>query len=73
MEDEIVFYTLNCPRCKVLEIKLKNSGLSFSTIENADEVTETGKKHNIASAPFLRINDTFLDFSQAIKYINERR
>lgn len=73
MKDEIVLYTLNCPKCKVLELKLKKGGIGYSTVENADEIIEIGKKHNISSAPFLRVNDTFLDFSQAIKYVNDRR
>lgn len=73
MEDKIILYTINCPKCKVLELKLKQKNLSYSTVDNAEEVVKIGKLHNINSAPFIYVNDTFLDFSQAIKFINERK
>lgn len=72
MEDKIILYTVNCPKCKVLELKLKQKKIAFEVVDDTDEVVEAGKEHNISSAPFLQVNTDFLDFSKAIKYINER-
>jgi hypothetical protein len=72
MEDKIVLYTVNCPKCKVLEMKLRQKNIDFKTVSDADKVVEIGKQHGISSAPIMQIDSDYLDFSQAIKYVNGR-
>lgn len=72
MEDKIVLYTVNCPKCKVLALKLRQKNINFETVSDVDEVVEIGREHGIASAPILQIDSDYLDFSQAIKYVNGR-
>lgn len=72
MEDKIVLYTVNCPKCKVLELKLRQKNVDFETVDDADEVVEVGRRQGITSAPILQIDSDYLDFSQAIKYVNGR-
>lgn len=69
--DNIILYTLKCPKCNVIEIKLRQKNLKYTIIEDVDTVVKVGKDHNIAEVPILQVNDSFLDFPNAVKYINE--
>jgi len=68
----VTLYTINCPKCKVVEMKLDQKGIEYKKIENEDEVVKFGAEHNVRTAPILVVDDKVLDFSNAIKYINER-
>lgn len=63
---EIIFYHNNCPKCKILEKKLKDKGVKYKESNNFEEIMEVGFK----SVPVLKINEKYLNFSAAIKYIN---
>lgn len=64
---DIILYSTNCPRCKVLETKLKQKGLSFTIIRDIEEMTSLG----LQSAPVLQVNGTLMDFSEGIKWVNQ--
>ncbi len=72
MKDKIVLYTVNCPKCKVLELKLGQKNIDFEIVDNQDVVVDIGRQHGITSAPILMVNSDYLDFSRAIKYVNGR-
>ena len=62
----ITFYSTNCPKCKVLAIKLQQAGIQFET--NTDINTMVSK--GIRSAPTLELEDgCILDFSQALEWV----
>ena len=63
---KIVLYSTHCPKCKVLETKLQQKGVKYTEINDISELVERGFK----SAPILRIGEQYLEFSDAIKYIN---
>ena len=65
----ITLYSTNCPKCKVLEMKLKLTGKDFKIVDTIDEVVEVGKMCGITSAPILRVNDEYYDFSKAVEVI----
>lgn len=71
MTSNIILYTIGCPKCKVLEMKLNKAGIVFSTVTDTDTVVAVGKEHGINTAPILKINDDYFDFVQAVKQINE--
>jgi len=71
MDSNVILYTLNCPKCKVLELKLKKANIEFKIVDDQTTVVNIGKDHNISSAPILQVGDCFLDFAGAVKYINE--
>ena len=63
---EIVLYSTHCPKCKVLETKLKQKGIQYTEIDDVSGLIEKGFK----SAPVLKVGDKYLEFSDANKYIN---
>ena len=67
--DKIVLYSTHCPKCTVLEIKLKQLHLDFDVVEDKDTVVTVGKEHNINTAPILQVNDKYYDFTSAINYL----
>lgn len=68
----ITLYTINCPKCKVVEMKLDQKGIKYDKIEDEQLVVKFGEENNIRTAPILVVDGKILDFSNAIKYINER-
>lgn len=64
----IILYTTHCPRCKVLETKLNEKKLSYTVVDNVDEMTGMG----IMSVPMLKVDDNLLSFVDANKWINEQ-
>lgn len=63
---EIILYSTHCPRCEVLEEKLKSKGIEYIE-ENSVEVMQT---KGIMSVPVLEYNGELFDFGKAIKLIN---
>lgn len=69
----MTLYSTNCPRCKVIEAKLKKTGVDFDIVTDVDKVVEVGKKAGIMSAPILEKNGVYFDFVSAIKEIDNER
>ena len=63
----IIFYSTNCPKCKVLKTKLDKTNIQYTVNENIDEMLQLG----IQSVPALQIDDVILDFGQAVKWLKE--
>lgn len=64
----IVLYSTNCPKCKILEKKLTDKNINFTKNNNVVEMSELG----IDQVPVLSIDDNLLGFVEANKWINER-
>ena len=66
---KIVLYTTGCPKCRVLEGKLKAAGIEFDVVTDIEEMKNLG----IISAPAMMIGKAGpLDFSQAIRWVREK-
>ena len=63
----IIFYSTNCPKCKVLKTKLDKINIQYTVNENVDKMLQLG----IQSVPALQIDDVILDFGQAVKWLKE--
>lgn len=68
----IVLYSTHCPKCKALEILLGKKNIPYEVIDNQEEVVKVGQAQRILTAPILRVDDEFFDFSKAVKFINEQ-
>lgn len=68
MDKEVVLYTTHCPKCSVLEAKLKKAGIEYEECEDVDEMISLGFK----AAPVLVVNEVALEFGDAVKWLNER-
>lgn len=62
----ITLYTIDCPKCKVLEKKLNNNNVPFITNKDIDQMISKG----IQSTPVLEVNGNLLSFSDAIKWVD---
>lgn len=65
---EIILYSTHCPRCTVLEAKLKQKNIEYQEINNVDEMLKIG----IQTVPQLKVDGELMDFSKAIKWVNMR-
>ena len=65
---EIILYSTNCHKCKILEKKLTEKNIKFTKNNNVIEMSELG----IDKVPVLSIDSKMLSFVEANKWINER-
>ena len=63
----IMYGTETCPRCDILEEKLKNSGIEYKKSLEIESLIEKGFR----SVPVLEVNGEFLDFGKAVKWVKE--
>jgi glutaredoxin len=66
---EIILYTTGCPKCKVLEAKLKQKGLEYKEITDINEIANKG----FMTVPVLEVDGKILNFTEANTWINERK
>lgn len=63
---KIVLYSNNCPRCNVLEKKLKQKNISYEEINDIGIMKEKG----YLSVPVLEVDGVSMDFKAASDWIN---
>ena len=62
----VTFYTTHCPKCGVLEAKLKEKNVEYTTCEDVDIMQSKG----MMSAPGLEVDGRMMTFGDAIKWVN---
>jgi predicted thioredoxin/glutaredoxin len=62
-----LFHT-SCPKCRILEAKLKSKNIQYEECKDIDTMLEMG----ILSVPQLEVDGELLDFAKANQWINER-
>lgn len=63
----VVFYTVGCPRCAVLEKKLREAGVDYEIFSDVDKMLEMG----MDDMPVLEVNKKRMSFSEAVKWVKE--
>ena len=64
----IVLYSTKCPKCKVLETKLKQNNIKFEEINDVEIMVQKGFK----SAPVLEVDGVTYGFKEAVEWIKEQ-
>ena len=65
----ITLYTIDCPMCKVLEKKLKEKNIEFTTEKDKKTLIKLGFYH----LPVLEVEKgQFMNFKEAVKWIEEK-
>ena len=64
----VIFYSTHCPKCKVLEMKLKQKNINYTENDNVEEMLSLG----IQSAPALSVDNKIYLFTDAIKWVNSQ-
>ena len=63
---KVVFYTIDCPKCRVLESKLKAKKVNFEECRDIEIMQEKG----FENAPMLEVDGAVMSFAEAVKWIN---
>lgn len=64
---EVILYSTNCPKCRVLESKLKDRNIQFTKFTNVEEMRKMG----YINMPKLKVDDKLYEFMEAIDWINK--
>lgn len=64
---DIVLYSTHCPKCRILETKLKQKNIQYHEVNDVQKMLDMGLK----SVPWLCVDGEMMDFGQANKWINE--
>lgn len=63
---EIILYSTHCPRCTVLERKLRDKGVIYTEENSVDKMLDLG----IMEVPVLSVDGERMDFSSAVQWVN---
>lgn len=66
--NNIILYSTNCPKCNVLEAKLKQKNIVHEICTDTDIMQSKG----MMSAPALEVNGELMDFGTAVKWVNSQ-
>lgn len=64
-EEKIILYSTHCPKCTILEKKLKDKGVTYDEVNDVDYMVKLG----FTEVPMLAINDRIMGFNEAVKWI----
>lgn len=68
MEDKIILYSTNCPKCKVLQQKLDAKHIKYEKVTDVDQMQTLG----ILSVPVMEIHGYLQDFGTAVAWVNQQ-
>lgn len=63
---EIILYTTGCPKCNILTKKLDEKHLDYKTITDEKIMLEKG----LTEVPWLEVDENMMNFSTAVKWVN---
>ncbi len=63
----ITLYTTHCPKCRILEQKLKAKNIEYIEFTDVDKMIKMG----FSMMPMLEVDGVIMDFAIANKWINE--
>lgn len=64
----VVLFSNNCPRCKVLKTKLEQSGIKFKEINDVELMVQKG----FVTTPILEVDGETYGFKEAVEWIKEQ-
>lgn len=66
----IILYSLDCPKCIVLEKKLKAKGIEFEVQKDEELIMEVANRAGLMTLPLLLVDSKVMDFNEAVKWVN---
>lgn len=64
----IIFYSTHCPKCNVLEKKLKANNIDYIENNNVDVMASKG----LLTAPALEVDGEIYTFAQAVEWLKKQ-
>ena len=65
---EVVLYSTHCPKCHVLESKLKQKGINYEENNDVELMQEKG----FITVPKLEVDGVVYDFKEAVEWVKEQ-
>jgi glutaredoxin-related protein len=65
---EVILYSNECPKCKILKLKLEQKNIKYLEINDIEIIISKG----FMSMPMLQVGEFIMNFIQANTWINER-
>lgn len=66
MCEKIILHSNKCPKCKILETKMKQKGIKYEENNDVQIMLDLGLK----TAPALQIGERVLEFKEAVDWVN---
>lgn len=63
---KITLFTTGCPRCSVLKKKMDMKNMVYDVTND----TNVARNAGFTTAPLLFVDDTVMDFEDAVKWVN---
>jgi len=61
----ITLYSNDCPKCKILKLKLDSKNIQYELCSDIDIMVSKG----FQSMPMLEVENTIMDFNEAVKWV----
>ena len=62
----VMLYTIDCPKCLILEKKLTAAGIDYAVNKNTEEMVAKG----YLALPILEVDGKAMTFKEAVDWIN---
>lgn len=66
--EKITLYTTHCPKCRILESKLKQKNIQFQICEDVEKMRQLG----VLSVPVLQVDNNKMSYYDAIQFVNQK-
>ncbi|MBQ8570298.1 MAG: hypothetical protein IJ444_02170 [Kiritimatiellae bacterium] len=61
----VILFSTHCPKCNVLESKLKQKNIDYEEVNDVDAMVQKG----FTTVPMLEVDGVVYDFKQAVEWI----
>lgn len=65
---KVILYTIDCPKCKILEAKLNQKKINYTKITDVSVMEQ--KKY--FTLPILEVDDKTMPYREAVKWVNSQ-
>lgn len=66
----IILYTIDCPKCLILEKKLRQKNVEFLKVSDKDTIIAKG--FGDSSFPILEVEGVIMNYKTAIQWVNNQ-
>lgn len=63
-----VLYSTHCPKCQILEKKMKSKNIKYQECNDVETMIKLG----LSTVPWLEVEGKLLDFNEANKWVNQQ-
>lgn len=65
---KVKLYSTNCPKCRVLEIKLRQKNIPHTVVTDMEKIVGTGHR----TVPLLEADGKIMEFTEALEFIRKK-